>query len=128
MTYLTTAGELIPKRWRTSALVRMTDSSPTSHEVQKTTSGLMHRSKEQAADHRSFWVAAFFGSRGIARVTSISKRGNQNGGGFGCGGFGPKARAVSRCGRLTLERASCRAYSLSPSSLYCGLVSAARNA
>jgi hypothetical protein len=30
----------------------------------------------------------------------------QNGGAFGCIGFGPKARAVSRCGRLTLDRAS----------------------
>ena len=56
----------------------------------------MHRSKEQAADHRSFWVAAFLAQGGIARVTSILKRGDQNGGGFGRGGFGPKARAVSR--------------------------------
>ena len=46
----------------------------------------------------------------------------------GCFGLGPNARCVSRCGRLTLDRASCRAYSWSPSSLYCGLVSEARNA
>src|SRR6266478_1849810 len=69
-----------------------------------------------------------FGSRGSHELQSISKRSDQSGGGVGRGGFGPKARAVSRCGRLTLERASCRAYSLSPSSLYCGLVSDARNA
>ncbi len=28
------------------------------------TSGLMHRSKEQAADHRSFWVDAFLAQGG----------------------------------------------------------------
>jgi hypothetical protein len=44
----------------------------------------------------SFLGGRVFGSRGIARVTSISKRGDQNGGGFGRGGLGPKARAVSR--------------------------------
>ena len=54
---------------------------------------------------------------------AFSEVARQNGGGFGRGGFGPKARAVSRCGRPTLDRASCRAYSLSPSSLYWGLVS-----
>ena len=53
---------------------------------------------------------------------------DQSGGGLGRGGFGPKARAVSRCGRLVLDRASCRAYSFSPSSLYCGFVSDARKA
>ena len=61
--------------------------------------------------------------------TRTSRDGShQSGGGGGCFGFGPNARAVSRCGRLTLDRASCRAYSRSPSSLYCGLVSEARNA
>src|SRR5215468_11283969 len=53
---------------------------------------------------------------------------DQNGGGGGCFGFGPNARAVSRCGRLTLDRASCRAFFGSPICLYCGLISAARNA
>src|SRR5205807_7721829 len=52
----------------------------------------------------------------------------QRGGGGGCFGFGPNARSVSRCGRLTLDLASCRAYSWSPTSLYWGLVSEARNA
>src|SRR6266436_4099864 len=70
---------------------------------------------------RSFWGDAFLAQGGSHEL-------HQNGGGFGHGGFGPKARAVSRCVRFTLERASCRAYSLSPSSLYCGLVSDARNA
>src|SRR6516165_1083869 len=53
---------------------------------------------------------------------------DQNGGGGGCFGLGPNARAVSRCGRLTLDTASCRAYSWLPICLYCRLVSAARNA
>src|SRR5438132_14092225 len=53
---------------------------------------------------------------------------NQNGGGGGCDGFGPNARDGSRCGRFTLDIASCRAYSWSPISLYCGLVSEATNA
>jgi hypothetical protein len=30
----------------------------------------------------------------------------QRGGGDGCFGFGPNARVVSRCGRLTLDRAN----------------------
>src|SRR5271169_5305595 len=75
------------------------------------TFGLTDRSKEQATDYHI-----------------NPKRGNQNGGGFGCEGFGPNARAMSRWGRSTLERASCRAYSWSPTFLYCGLVSDARNA
>src|SRR6516225_1166343 len=66
----------------------------------------------------STWVAGF----------AAHSMNDQNGGGGGCFGFGPNARAVSRCGRLTLDRASCRAYSWSPSFLYCGLVSEARNA
>src|SRR5205823_4986627 len=45
--------------------------------------------------------------------------GIQRGGGGGCFGFGPNARSVSRCGRLTFDIASCRAYSWSPTSLYC---------
>src|SRR6516164_10406537 len=53
---------------------------------------------------------------------------NQNGGGFGCDGLGPKARAVSRWGRVTLDAVSCRIYSLFPTSLYCGLVREARKA
>jgi hypothetical protein len=61
-----------------------------------------------------------------ARVLAISTN-NQSGGGGGCFGFGANARPVSRCGRFTLDVASCRAYSWSPTSLYCGLVSEARN-
>jgi len=49
-------------------------------------------------------------------------------GGSGCFGFGPKALAISRWWRLTLDRASCRAYCWSPMAFYCGLVSEARNA
>src|SRR6185312_5211404 len=56
------------------------------------------------------------------------KEQHHSGGGGGCFGFEPKARAVSRCGRLALAIASCRAYSWSPSSLYCGLVSDTRSA
>ena len=63
----------------------------------------------------------------IAEFPAISTN-NHNGGAGGCVGFGPKARAVSRCGRLTFDIARCRAYSSSPTSLYCGLVSEARNA
>src|SRR5262245_18318123 len=69
-------------------------------------------------DLGSTWVAGF----------AAHSMNDQNGGGGGCFGFGPNARAVSRCGRLTLDRASCRAYSWLPICLYCGLVSAARNA
>src|ERR1700722_6046042 len=53
---------------------------------------------------------------------------NQSGGGGGCFGFGPNARAVFRCARFTFDRASWLAYSRSPNSLYWGLVSEARNA
>ena len=38
-------------------------------------------------------------------------------GGFGLGGLGPKALAVSRWGRLVRESARCRASSLRPCSL-----------
>src|SRR5262249_59232253 len=50
-------------------------------------------------DLGSTWVAGF-----AARSMN-----DQNGGGGGCFGFGPNARAVSRCGRLHLDRARCRA-------------------
>src|ERR1700746_420436 len=64
----------------------------------------------------------------MARNRTTRNGSHQNGGGAGCTGFGPNARAVSRCGRLVLDMASCRAYSRSLISLYCGLVSDARNA
>src|ERR1700746_3180207 len=67
-------------------------------------------------------------SRGVARNRTSRDGSHQNGCGAGCTGFGPNARVVSRCGRLILDMASCRAYSRSLTSLYCGLVSEARNA
>src|SRR5215831_16664971 len=42
----------------------------------------------------SMWVAGF----------AAHSMNDQNGGGGGCFGFGPNARAVSRCGRLTLDK------------------------
>src|SRR4030081_1719812 len=99
-----------------SAFARLADVQSQSKHVRK----VPHPESCTAAKNKLPPIGVFgwtrFWLKGIARVTSISKRGNQNGGGFGRGGFGPKARAVSRCWRLTLERASCRAYSMSPSS------------
>src|SRR6516162_2257712 len=68
-----------------------------------TVSGL-RRHMGLTLDLGSTWVAGF----------AAHSMNDQNGGGCGCFGFGPNARAVSRCGRLTLDRASCRAYSWSP--------------
>jgi len=90
---------------------------------------LHHRSRRR--DHhrrrRAHNVAGPLSTR-PPRVRRIPSRLNHMGGGFGCDGFGPKARAVSRCGRSTLDNASCRAYSRSPASLYDEVVSAAINA
>src|ERR1700757_208952 len=46
-------------------------------------------------------------SLGVARIKTSRDGSHQNGGGAGCTGFGPNARAVSRCGRLILDIASC---------------------
>src|SRR5258708_7870531 len=60
-------------------------------------------------------------ARCFRRILAISTN-NQSGGGGGCFGFGPNARPVSRCGRSTLDVASCRAYSWSLTSLYGGAI------
>jgi len=70
---------------------------------------------------RLYESATFFGNvdQGGARREQIRR--------FWRGWFGPKALAVSRCDRLIRDKASWRANSLIPNSLYSALVSDARN-
>jgi hypothetical protein len=58
--------------------------------------------------HRAKWVRPLGPTEAGRRLKSERKvfRKLYNGGGGGCFGFWPNARPVSRCGRLTLDRAS----------------------
>src|ERR1700761_1505541 len=96
--------------------------------IADTISGAANRARAARGGNLGAIMGMAPSSQAVRRTACRFARQYQNGGGFGCVGFGPKARVVSRCGRLTFATASCRAYSWSPNDLYWELVSDARKA